>query len=130
MHQSREEERHDGRPLAMSADSHNRTPVPTGDELRMLRAETEEARNGLLDARGMDESAQDCAAAETETAERTRPEQQMLVERLRQLETATFGGHQQNESARAQAGLGPRRRQLRRLRMSDFGPAPESGESS
>uniref|UniRef100_A0AAV1U8X0 Uncharacterized protein n=1 Tax=Peronospora matthiolae TaxID=2874970 RepID=A0AAV1U8X0_9STRA len=114
MHPPREEEHHDGRLSGLGADSHNRTPVPTGDELRMLRAETEEAKNGLLDAREMVESAQDRAAAATEAAERTRREQQVLVERLRQLETATFGGPQQNESARARAGLGPSRRQRRR----------------
>ncbi|CAH0479815.1 unnamed protein product [Peronospora belbahrii] len=77
--------------------------------------------NGLLDACEMVESAQDRVAAAAEAAERTRGEQQVLVERLCQLETATFEGPQQNESARARAGLGPSRRQRRRQGMSHFG---------
>uniref|UniRef100_A0AAV1UWD0 Uncharacterized protein n=1 Tax=Peronospora matthiolae TaxID=2874970 RepID=A0AAV1UWD0_9STRA len=72
MHPPREEERHDGRPLVMSADTHNHTPVPSNEKLRILRADSEEEKNGLLDAREMAESAQDCAAAATEAAERTR----------------------------------------------------------
>ncbi|CAI5711108.1 unnamed protein product [Peronospora destructor] len=113
MHLPREEEHHDGRSHASGTNSHNRTPVPSNDELRFLRADAEDAKNGLLDAREP-ESARDRAAAATEAAERTRREQQGLVERLRQLEIAAFRGPQQNESARARAGLGPSRRQRRR----------------
>ena len=72
MHLPREEEHHDGRLLGLGADSHNRAPVPSSDELRFLRADTEEAMNGLLDAREMAERARDRAAAATEAAERTR----------------------------------------------------------
>lgn len=125
-----EEEHHDGRPLAMSADSRNRAPVQSNDELRLLRAEAEESKNALLDAREMAERAQDRADAATEAAERTRREQLVLVERLRQLETTAFGGPQQIESARVRAGLGPSRRQRRRQGMSDFEPAQKSGEDS
>ncbi|CAI5722004.1 unnamed protein product [Peronospora effusa] len=95
MHQLREEEHHDGRPLAMSADSRNRAPVQSNDELRLLRAEEEESKNALLDAREMAERAQDRADAATEAAERSRREQLVLVEWLRQLETTAFGGPQQ-----------------------------------
>ena len=63
MHLPREEEHHDGRLLGLGADSHNRAPVPSSDELRFLRADTEEAMNGLLDAREMAERARDRAAA-------------------------------------------------------------------
>ena len=90
MHLPREGEHHDGRYLGLGSDSHNRAPVPSNDELRFLRADTEEAMNGLLDAREMAESSRDRAGAATEAAERTRWEQQGLVERLRQLETAAF----------------------------------------
>ena len=72
MHQPREEEHHGGRYLAMSADSHNRAPGQSDDELRLLRAEAEESKNALLDAREMAESAHDRAAAANEAAERTR----------------------------------------------------------
>ena len=130
MHQSREEEHHGGRSLSMSADSHNQAPGQSNDEMRLLRAEAKESKNALLDAREMAESARNRAAAATEAAERTRREQQGLVERLRQLETAAFGGPQQNESARARAGLGPSRRQRRRQGVSDFEPAQKSGEDS
>ena len=75
MHPPREGEHHDGRPLGLGADSHDRAPVPSSDELRFLRADAEEAKNGLLDAREMAESARDRAAAATEAAERTRREQ-------------------------------------------------------
>ena len=92
MHQPREEEHRGGRSPLFGADSHNRAPGPSNDELRFLRADDEEAKNGLLDAREMAESARDRAAAATEAAERTRREHQGLVERLRQLETAAFGG--------------------------------------
>uniref|UniRef100_M4B918 Uncharacterized protein n=1 Tax=Hyaloperonospora arabidopsidis (strain Emoy2) TaxID=559515 RepID=M4B918_HYAAE len=92
MHLPREGEHHDGRYLGLGSDSHNRAPVPSNDELRFLRADTEEAMNGLLDAREMAESARDPAAAATKADERTRQEQQGLVERLLQLETAAFGG--------------------------------------
>ncbi|CAH0486085.1 unnamed protein product [Peronospora farinosa] len=78
----------------------------------------------------MAERAQDRADAATEAAERTRREQLVLVERLRQLETTAFGGPQQIESARVRAGLGPSRRQRRRQGMSDFEPAQKSGEDS
>ncbi|CAI5704783.1 unnamed protein product [Peronospora farinosa] len=94
MHQLREEEHHDGRPLAMSADSHNRAPVQSNDELHLLRAEAEESKNALLDAREMAERAQDRANAATEAAGRTRREQRVLVERLRQFETTAFEGPQ------------------------------------
>ena len=120
MHPPREGEHHDGRPLVLGADSHDRAPVPSSDKHRFLRADTEEAKNALLDAREMAESARDRAAAATEAAERTRREQRGLVERLRQLETAEFGGPQQNESARARAGLSPSRRQRRRQGVSDY----------
>uniref|UniRef100_A0AAV1UVI2 Uncharacterized protein n=1 Tax=Peronospora matthiolae TaxID=2874970 RepID=A0AAV1UVI2_9STRA len=121
------EEHHDGRPLGLGVDSHNnRAPVPSSDKLRFLRADSEEAKNGdLLDALEMAERARDRAAAVTEAAERTRREQQGLVERLRQLETAAFCGPHQNESTRARAGLGPSRRQRRRQGMSDFEPDTE-----
>ena len=111
----------------MRTNSHNRAPGQSDDELRLLRADAEESKNTLLDAREMAESAHDRAAAATEAAERTRRKQQELVERLRQLETAAFGGPQQNESARARAGLGPSRRQRRRQEVSDFEPAQKSG---
>ena len=125
MHQPREEEHHGGRSPAMSADSHNRTPGQSDDEMRFLRTEADESKNALLDAREMTESSHDRAAAE-----RTRREQQGLVERLRQLETAAYGGPQQNESARARTRLGPSRRQRRRQGVSDFEPAQKSGEDS
>ena len=51
-----------------------------------------------------------------------------MVERLRQLETAAFGGPQKNESASALAGLGPSLRKRRRQVMSDFEPAQARGE--
>uniref|UniRef100_A0AAV1U0G1 Uncharacterized protein n=1 Tax=Peronospora matthiolae TaxID=2874970 RepID=A0AAV1U0G1_9STRA len=96
-------------------DSHDRAPVPSIDELPFLRADNEEAKSGLLDALDM--------------AERTRREQQgLVVEYLRQLESAAFSGLQQNESARARAGLGPSRRQRRRQGMSDFEPLQKSEE--
>ena len=60
--------------------------------MRFLRAETKETKNGLLDAREVAEKAQDRAADATEAAESTRRKQKGLVERLRQLETAAFGG--------------------------------------
>ena len=85
MHPPTEEERHDRRPLAVDAGSGNRTSIPSSDELRFLRVETEETNNGLLYAREMVESAQHRAAAATEAAERSRREQQRLVERLCQL---------------------------------------------
>ncbi|CAI5704894.1 unnamed protein product [Peronospora effusa] len=110
MHQLMEEEHHDGRPLAMSADSRNRAPVQSNGELRLLRAEAKESKHALFDARKMAERAQDRADAATEAAERTRREQLVLIERLRQLETTAFGGPQQIESARVRAGLGPSRR--------------------
>ncbi|CAI5706010.1 unnamed protein product [Peronospora farinosa] len=82
MYQSRAEENHDGGPLAMSADSRNREPVQSNDELCLLRAEAGESKNALLDAREMAERAQDRAVATTETAERDRREQRVMVERL------------------------------------------------
>ena len=97
----------------MGDESHNRALVPSGDELRFLCADTEEAMNGLLDAGEMAKMARDCKAAVTEAAERTRREQQGLGEHLIQLWIAVFGGTQQNESARARVGLGPSRRQCR-----------------
>ncbi|CAI5730212.1 unnamed protein product [Peronospora farinosa] len=104
MHHLKTEENHDGRPLAMSADSCNRE--------------------------SMAERAQDHADAATEAAERTRREQRVLVEHLRKLETTAFGGPQQFESARVRAGLGPSRRQRRRQGMPDFKRTQKSGEDS
>ena len=83
MRQPREEEHRGGRCPLMSADSHNGTPRAPNDELRYPRTDAEEAKNGLLDARKMAESARNRAAAAIEPAERTRREQQGLVERLR-----------------------------------------------
>ena len=57
MHPLREEEHHDGRPLALSAYSHNRTPVPSNDELRFLRADAKEMKNGLINVPEITESA-------------------------------------------------------------------------
>ena len=130
MHPPREGEHHDGRSLGLGADSHNRAPVPSNDELRFLRADTGEAMNGLLNAREMAKSARGRAAAATEAAGMTRRKHQGLMERLHQLETAVFGVHKQNESARARAGLGSSRRQRRRQGMSDFKLTQKSGEGS
>uniref|UniRef100_M4BMH3 Uncharacterized protein n=1 Tax=Hyaloperonospora arabidopsidis (strain Emoy2) TaxID=559515 RepID=M4BMH3_HYAAE len=125
MHPPREGEHHDGRSLGLGADSHNRAYVPSNEELRFLRAGTEEVKYGLLDAREMADSARDRAVAGTESAERNRREQRGL-ERLRHIKTAAFGGPQKNESARARAGLGLSRRQG----MSDFEPTQKSEEGS
>ena len=122
MHPPREGEHQDRRPLVflLGADSHDRAHVPSSDELCFLRADTEEANNGLLDARAMAESARDRAVASTTAAERTRREQRGLVERPRHLETAAFGGPQQNDSARSRARFGPSSRQRRRQGVSDY----------
>ena len=128
MYKLREGKHHDESNLAMSADSRNRAPVQSNDELRLLRAGAEESKNALLGAREMADRAQDRADAATEAAERTRREQLVLVERLRQLETTAFGGPQQIMSARVRVGFGPSRRQRRRQGMSDFEPAQKSGE--
>ena len=116
MHPPREGKHHDGMSHRLGADSHNRAPVPSNDELRCLLSETEEAVNGLLDAREM--------------VERTRREQQGLVERLHQLETAALGGPYQNEPARARAGLVLSRRRRRRQGMPKFEPTQKSREGS
>ena len=112
------------------ADSHNRAPLLSNDELRFLRADTEEAMNGLLDVREMVKSTRDRATAAMEAAERNRREQQGLMECLRQLGTASFGGTQQNEPARTCAGLSLSRRQRRRPGKSDFEPTQKRGERS
>ena len=57
MHPPTEEERQDGRPLAVDAGLGNRTSLLSNDQLRFFRAETEETKNGLLDAREMAERA-------------------------------------------------------------------------
>ena len=85
---------------------------------------------GMPDSLEMAEIACDRAAAAMEDVERTRREQQELVERLRQLETAAFGGPHQNDSAHARAELGPIRHQPCQEGMSYFEPAPANGEGS
>ena len=72
MNPPRKGENHDGESPGLGADSHNGAPTPPNDEMRFIRVDTEEAMNGLLDARDMAESARDRAAAATEAAERTR----------------------------------------------------------
>lgn len=67
----------------MSADPNDQAPDHSNDELHVLRSKAEEAK--LTNGREMAESACDRATAATAVAERSRQEQQGLVERHRQL---------------------------------------------
>ena len=75
MHPPKKVEHHDEKSLGLGANSHNRAPVPPNNELRFICDNTEEAKNGLLNAREMAESTRDRAPAATEAAKRTRQEQ-------------------------------------------------------
>ena len=99
--------------------------MPSNDELRFLPADTEEAKNCLLDSREMAESARDRAAAAKEAAKRTRREQQgwwSVFASLRLLRSV-------DPSRTSLHGLvlGPSRLQRRRQVTSDFEPTQKSG---
>ena len=70
----------------------------SAEQCRILVAAAEQMSNELQDARLMAESAREDANAATSTAEKTRREQKVFVERLRRLETEAFGQPQQAQS--------------------------------
>ena len=104
-----------GRPeQRMAVGSGSDDDAPTLVQWAMIREESDQMLSDVQENTELAETARDEAAAARKSAEQTRREQKVLVDRIRYLETLLCGRPQQARSERELEALEPNRKQQRK----------------